>query len=69
VLGEHGKNWTVHISGGEPFLYPDFIDICRELTNEFRIKVNSTLSLGKQVREFSSVINPDKVELILATLI
>jgi len=68
VLGEHGKNWTVHISGGEPFLYPDFIDICRELTNEFRIKVNSNLSLGKQVREFSSVINPDKVELILATL-
>lgn len=68
VLGEHSKRWTVHISGGEPFLYPSFIEICRELTKEFRIKVNSNLSLNAQVREFSSAINPDKVELIHATL-
>jgi MoaA/NifB/PqqE/SkfB family radical SAM enzyme len=68
VLGEYSKNWTVHLSGGEPFLYPGFIQICRELTKEFRIKVNTNLSLNAQVREFSSAINPDKVELIHATL-
>ena len=68
ALGEHGKRWIVHISGGEPFLYPEFIEICRELTKEFRIKVNSNLSLNAQVREFSSAINPDKVELINASL-
>ena len=67
VLGEHSKKWTVHISGGEPFIYPGFIGICRELTKEFRIKINSNLSLNAQVREFSNAINPDKVELIHAT--
>ena len=68
ALGEHGKRWIVNISGGEPFLYPGFVEICRELTKEFRIKVNSNLSLNAQVREFSSAINPDKVELINASL-
>ncbi|MCX5713214.1 MAG: radical SAM protein, partial [Candidatus Omnitrophica bacterium] len=68
ALGEHGKRWLVHISGGEPFLYPGFIEICRELTKEFRIKINSNLSLNTQVRELSRTINPDKVELINASL-
>jgi len=68
ALGEHGKRWLVHISGGEPFLYPGFIEICRELTKEFRIKLNSNLSLNTQVHEFSRAINPAKVELINASL-
>lgn len=68
ILGEHGKRWTVHLSGGEPFLYNNFIGICQELTKEFQVKVNSNLSLNTQVREFSNAINPEKVELIYATL-
>jgi len=67
ALGDHGKGWTVHLSGGEPFLYPNFIQICQELTREFRIKINSNLSLNTQIREFSRTINPNKVDLIHAT--
>jgi len=67
VLGEHSKKCTVHMSGGEPFIYPGFIGICRELTKEFQIKINSNLSLNAQVREFSNTVNPDKVDLIHAT--
>jgi len=68
ALGENGKNWTIHISGGEPFLYPGFIEICRELTKEFQIKVNSNLSLNSEVVEFSNSINPSRVELIETSL-
>jgi len=68
ALREHGREWTIHMSGGEPFLYPDFIGVCRELTKEFRIKVNSNLIHSTEVRAFSNLINPDKVELILASL-
>ncbi len=68
ALREHGENWLVHISGGEPFLYPGFIEICKELTNLFQIKINTNLSLNIQIREFSKIIKPDRVELINASL-
>ena len=26
-----GVTWLVHITGGEPSIYPDFVDLCEEL--------------------------------------
>lgn len=68
AFGENGKNRVIHISGGEPFLYPGFIEICKELTKEFQIKVNFNLSLNSEVVEFFNSINPSRVELIETSL-
>ncbi len=68
ALGEHGDEWTVCISGGEPFLHPDFIDACKGLTRGFQVKINSNLSLRDKIEEFSGAIDPRRVSLIEASL-
>jgi len=39
-----GKTWQVHMSGGEPFLYPRFVELCMALTRSHYISMNTNLS-------------------------
>lgn len=50
----------INISGGEPFLCKNFIELCQRLTEKHRICVNTNLS-HKDVYRFAEVIDPHRV--------
>lgn len=54
-----GKVWRVLLIGGEPFLYPHFVELCRLLTKKHYIDVVTNLST-KNVYEFADTVPPDK---------
>jgi len=62
-----GKNWYIYINGGEPFLYPKFIDLCEHLTQKHYVSINSNISTSNCI-DFAERINPDKVYSIEASL-
>jgi len=62
-----GRIWLVHMSGGEPFLHPDFIDLCKGLTEQHYISVNTNLS-SRLVYDFCEHIDPKKVSFVHCSL-
>ncbi|HPS21165.1 MAG TPA: radical SAM protein [Candidatus Omnitrophota bacterium] len=60
-----GKTWHVHMSGGEPFLYPDFTAMCAELSKTHFISMNTNLSTSN-IKDFADRIDPAKVLFINA---
>lgn len=58
-----GLTWLIHITGGEPFLYPNFVELCQRLTERHFININTNLS-QKNVFDFSQLINSRKVTFI-----
>ncbi len=54
------------MSGGEPFLHPNFVELCKRLTKKHHISINTNLSLD--IDEFCKKINPKKVEFIHCAL-
>lgn len=58
-----GLTWLICFSGGEPFLFPDFVTLCQKLTEKHIISLNTNLS-HKDVYRFAEDINPDKVRCI-----
>lgn len=63
-LKKTGKAWIISMTGGEPFIYPNFVELCYELTKEHKIAIDTNLSINQKVREFANKINPDKVRYI-----
>ncbi|ADU61335.1 MAG: radical SAM protein [Pseudodesulfovibrio sp.] len=61
-LDATGREWTVGMTGGEPFIYPGFVDICAALTEGHRIGVDTNLSVSSKVREFARRIDPARVQ-------
>ncbi|MFQ5647382.1 MAG: radical SAM protein, partial [bacterium] len=62
-----GRKFLIRLCGGEPFLYPDFIGLCRALTEKNQISVSSNLT-GNLLYDFSERINPESVEMIDCSL-
>lgn len=62
-----GRTWQIHMSGGEPFLYPDFVDLCFLLDKNNYLSMNTNLSTSN-VKDFSNKINPQKVKFINAAI-
>ena len=60
-----GKRWLLHISGGEPSIYPAFVDLCQELTRVHYLSINSNLS-HRCIETFAERINPERVHFINA---
>lgn len=58
-----GKIWLLHLTGGEPFVHRDFLDLCRALTSRHYISLNSNLS-SRRVRDFVSTVDPSRVQYI-----
>ena len=63
-LKKINKDWIIGITGGEPFLYPEFVDVCKELTKHYKIAIDTNLSLDSKVREFANNIDPKMVDYI-----
>lgn len=51
----------VGISGGEPFLIPNFREFAAEVTKKHYIRIDTNLSLVEECRKFIEVIDPERV--------
>jgi len=64
AFNSHANKWIIIISGiGEPFLYPDFLYIIKELSKKHSIIINTNLS-SKLIYELPQNINKENLILI-----
>ena len=61
------RKWWIFITGGEPFLYRNFVELCQALTQKHMITVSTNFSTSN-VKHFASAINPEQVYSICASL-
>jgi len=62
-----GRTWLLHITGGEPSIYPDFVELCERLTERHYISLNSNLA-HPSIASFARAIDPSRVSFINAAL-
>ncbi len=62
-----GKTWLLHITGGEPSLYPGLVGLCERLVRHHFLSINSNLS-HRSMDAFAEKVNPDRVHYINAAL-
>jgi len=63
-----GATCLIHMSGGEPFLFPSFTELCRLLTQRHYISINTNLSDASAIAEFAAVVPASRVVSITAAL-
>ena len=61
------KTWLVHITGGEPSIYPGFVELCEQLTQKHYLAINSNLT-HHCIKDFIERINPERIHFINAAL-
>lgn len=61
------KTWLLHISGGEPSIYPGFVDLCEKLSRRHYLSINSNLS-HRCIETFGETIDPERVHFINAAV-
>jgi MoaA/NifB/PqqE/SkfB family radical SAM enzyme len=61
------KEWYIYLNGGEPFLFPKFVEMCSHLTRNHYISINTNVSTSNCL-DFADRINPEKVYSIEASL-
>lgn len=62
-----GRIWRIHITGGEPFLYPAFIELAEALTQKHRLTINTNL-FTPGISDFACRISPRQIHGIYASL-
>lgn len=62
-----GKTWLLHLTGGEPGIYPKFVELCAALTVRHFISLNSNLT-SPSFSQFAKSIDPSRVSFINAGL-
>ncbi|SIO17411.1 radical SAM protein [Halodesulfovibrio marinisediminis] len=67
-LNKNDDVWLVGMTGGEPFIYPNFVSLCEQLTKKHFIGVDTNLSLSKEIKAFAEKISPSRVNDIYASL-
>jgi MoaA/NifB/PqqE/SkfB family radical SAM enzyme len=60
-----GMRWLIHMTGGEPTIYPEFVELCEGLTRAHMISLNTNLS-NPCIKEFARRIDPKHVSFINA---
>jgi hypothetical protein len=58
-----GKTWLLHLTGGKPFAYRGFVELCAALTRNHLLSLNSNVTAGR-VRAFAQTVGPQRVEYI-----
>lgn len=59
--------WLLHLTGGEPSIYPNFVELCESLTARHYISINSNLT-HSSLDGFARRIDPCRVSFINAGL-
>jgi MoaA/NifB/PqqE/SkfB family radical SAM enzyme len=59
--------WLLHLTGGEPTVYPQFMELCQALTRRHFISLNTNLT-GPALPAFARTIDPGRVSFINAGL-
>lgn len=67
TLNKTNKIFRISFVGGEPFLIPNMVEACVEITEKHYISFNTNLTSAR-IEEFSEKINPEKVFNIHASL-
>ena len=62
-----GETWLIHITGGEPFVYPRFVELCSLLSRRHYLSINSNLS-QPSVDRFAATLDPGRVHFVNAGL-
>lgn len=62
-----GKVWSLHLTGGEPFLSPGFVELCKVLSQDHFLSLNSNLS-STLVSDFAEEVDPSHVEYVQCCL-
>jgi len=62
-----GLTWLLHLTGGEPSLYPDFAGLCASLTKRHFISVNSNMT-NSDWKRFARQVDPSRVSFVNAGL-
>jgi MoaA/NifB/PqqE/SkfB family radical SAM enzyme len=62
-----GAIWLLHMTGGEPSIYPDFPELCERLTARHFISINSNLT-HPSLTDFSRRVDPSRVSFVNAGL-
>jgi MoaA/NifB/PqqE/SkfB family radical SAM enzyme len=62
-----GKTWLLHMTGGEPSIYPNFVELCHRLTRRHYISFNSNLT-NASIADFAKRLDPSRVSFINAGL-
>lgn len=69
TITKTGQKWCMGITGGEPFIYPEFLKICSQFVqNDITLYIDTNLSIEKKVREFAEVIPASMVENLYISL-
>ncbi len=58
----------IHMSGGEPLLFPGFADLCRRLCRRHWISINTNLTVGGEVDKLVQHVPAARVSRIAAAL-
>jgi len=67
-LDATGREWSVRLTGGEPFIYPGINDICLSLAEKHIVGIDTNLSVSSRIREFAERMDPTRVENFYAAL-
>jgi len=60
------KQWLILITGGEPFMYPNFTEVCQALTQTHSLQITTNLS-SPNIYQFADSINPSKIFILSAS--
>lgn len=63
-----GRTLLIHMSGGEPFMFPDFVGLCRLLQRRHYLSLNTNLSRSETVAEWVAEVDPSRVVRVAAAL-
>jgi MoaA/NifB/PqqE/SkfB family radical SAM enzyme len=67
TINKTNKIFKISFVGGEPFLIPNIVEACTEITKKHYISFNTNLT-SANIKEFSEKIDPKRVIYILASL-
>ncbi|MCF8258346.1 MAG: radical SAM protein, partial [Flavobacteriales bacterium] len=67
ALRRTGRSWHLFIAGGEPLLYPNFIELVNLLKTEHPIQISTNLS-NRNVKAFAEQVSPENIIVINASL-
>jgi len=65
-LNKTGKTFHITFTGGEPFLVPNLIDACKEITQDHFISINTNL-ISDKIGYFAEKIDPSRVCFVYAS--